>query len=190
MKEMLENVKLFVQFGIIGAILLYIGTTVFMPEMTVKIFRVQPLIVMTESMEPVINVNDVVVINPFDIDEAEVGDIITFKADIDYNGTQETVTHYIYSIDGEGEEAIIRTHRHFEDTDSVTPDTWLIPARDVMGTYGFQIPYAGYLVGFVKSIYGLSVIGINVAIIGVIKYMNKKQVEEQAPSNPTLETAA
>jgi signal peptidase len=189
MKDMMENIKLFISMFIIGAILLYIGTTVFMPEMTVKIFRFQPYIVMTESMEPVINVNDMVVIRPFDVEEAEVGDIITFKADIDYNGTQETVTHYIYSIDDSGEEPIIRTHRHFEEDETVTPDTWLIPASDVMGSYGFQVAYVGYIVGFVTSIYGIAVIGINIAIIAAIKYLKNKEDQEVTP-DPTIENAA
>ncbi|MGB2409199.1 MAG: hypothetical protein ACPH9T_09775, partial [Paracoccaceae bacterium] len=68
------------------------------------------------------------------IEEAEKGDIITFYADIDYNGTQEVVTHYIYEIDESGEEPIIRTHRHFEYGEEIVPDTWLIKADDVIGT--------------------------------------------------------
>jgi signal peptidase len=186
----MENIKIFASMFIIGAILLYIGTSVFMPEMTIKIFRFQPYIVMTESMEPVINVNDMVIVRPFDIDEAEVGDIITFQADIDYNGTKETVTHYIYSIDDSGSEPIIRTNRHFEEDETVTPDTWLIPASDVMGSYGFQIAYVGYIVGFVTSIYGIGVIGLNIAIIATIKYLKNKEEQQEVSTDPTPNNAA
>jgi signal peptidase len=182
MKEIIENVRLVISMTIIGAILLYIGTSLFMPNMTIKIFRLQPFIVVTESMEPVYNVNDVVVVKNFNIDEAEVGDIITFKADIDYNGTEETITHYIYSIDRSGDEAIIRTNRYFDTGETITPDTWLIPASNVIGTSSFHVPYLGLLIGFVKSIYGIVIIALNIAIFSVIKYINakaKKEKEEQ-----------
>lgn len=174
MKAIIENVKLVLSLGFIGIILLYIGTILFMPDLTVKIFRFQPFIVVTESMEPVINVNDMVVVTPFDIEEAEVGDIITFKADIDYNGSLEVITHYIYSIDRTVDNPIIRTHRYFEDEESVVPDTWLIPESDVIGAYSFSISNVGYFTGFITSIYGIVIIGFNVLIIGGIIYINKK----------------
>lgn len=185
MKNTIENIKLVLQMGIIGVILLYIGTTVFMPDLTVKIFRFQPFITVTESMDPVIKVNDVVVVTAFDIEEAEVGDIITFKADIDYNGTEETVTHYIYEIDQSGEQTIIRTNRHFETDENITPDTWLIPAEDVIGSYAFRVPYLGLLIGFIKSPYGIVIIAINIATIFAIKYINKKS--NMAPEHDGIE---
>ena len=174
MKNIIENIKLVAQMIVIGGLLLYIGTMLFMPDLTIKIFRYQPFIVVTESMEPVFNVNDMVIATAFDADEAEVGDVITFKADIDYNGTKEVVTHYIYEIDRSGSEAIIRTHRHFGEGETVTPDTWLIPEGDVIGTYSTHIPYIGYIINFVKSIYGMAVILINIIIITAIVKINKQ----------------
>ncbi|HKL47413.1 MAG TPA: hypothetical protein VJ878_01995, partial [Candidatus Izemoplasmatales bacterium] len=115
-------------------------------------------------------------------------DIITFKADIDYNGTEETVTHYIYSIDRTGEEAIIRTHRHFENPEDVVPDTWLISESQVIGGYGFHIQYLGYAIGFIKSIFGILTIAANLLIFGAIKFINNRskrrenQKLEQAPA--------
>lgn len=179
MKAIFENVKLAVSMVLIGAILLYIASTLFMPELTIKIFGFQPYVVVTESMEPEFMVNDAVVATNFNIDEAEVGDIITFKADIDYNGTEEIVTHYIYSIEGEGSDAVIRTHRHFEEGESVVPDTWLLNPDDVIGSVAFGIKYFGLITGFIKSIYGIAVIAINVILFGVIKYIGKKQDEKE-----------
>lgn len=187
MKNIIENVKLVFQMAIIGAILLYIGTTLFMPDLTIKIFRFQPFVVVTESMEPEINVNDIVVATPFDIEEAEVGDIITFKADIDYNGTEEVVTHYIYEIDESGEEPIIRTHRHFDEDETVVPDTWLIKSDDVIGSYGFHVQSLGYIVGFLKNPIGWAVIGFNIVIFASIKYISNKSKEYEEESQ--VETA-
>ena len=184
MKNLVENIKLVVSMTIIGAILLYIGTLVLMPDMTVKIFRFQPFVVVTESMEPYLNVNDMVVVTPFDIDEAEVGDVITFKADIDYNGTEEVVTHYIYSIETTKGETFIRTNRYFEEDEIVVPDTWLIQEQDVIGSYGFHLKYVGFIIGFLKSFYGIAIVIINVVIFSLISYINKKQKQEaQTPPN-------
>jgi signal peptidase len=179
MKAIWENIKLVLQMVLLGGVLLYVGTMLFMPDLTIKIFQFQPYVVMTESMEPYINVNDMVVITQFDIDEAEVGDIITFYADIDYNGTQEVVTHFIYSIDTSGDEAIIRTHRYFEEGETVTPDTWLIPESDVLGAYSFHVQYFGYLIGFVKSIYGIAIIALNIIIFSAIKFINKRSAQKE-----------
>lgn len=174
MKKIIENVKLVLSMVVIGALLLYVATMVLMPSLTLTVFQFQPYNVMTNSMEPLIDVNDVVVVKSFDIDSAEVGDIITFKADIDYNGTEETVTHYIYSIDRTGEEAIIRTNRYFENPEDVVPDTWLITENQVIGAYAFHIQYLGYAIGFIKSIFGMVTIGANIAIFTTIKYINKR----------------
>jgi len=174
MKNIIENVKLVVQMVLIGVILLYLASTAFMPELTIKVFGFQPYIVMTESMEPKIAVNDVVVAKRFNSADAAVGDIITFEADIDYNGTLETITHYIYSIDSTGEEKIFRTNRHFDLDEEITPDTWLIPESQVIGSYVFHIKYLGLIIEFVKSIYGMVVIAVNIVVISVIMFINKR----------------
>ena len=85
-------------FLITGVLVLYISINVFMPEHTVKVFGFKPYVVITDSMEPVINVNDLIVVTNPKVDELVEEDIITFYADINYDGEKEVVTHYIYSI--------------------------------------------------------------------------------------------
>lgn len=178
MKKIWENIKLVGSMAIIATLLLYIATLAFMPEMTIKFFGFQPYVVMTESMEPVYNVNDGVIATSFNIDNAEVGDVITFKADIDYNGTLEVVTHYIYSIEGSGNDAIIRTHRHFEEGEVVVPDTWLLHPEDVIGSVSFGVKYLGYITGFITSIYGIIVLALNVIIFSFVKYLKNHDDSE------------
>jgi signal peptidase len=184
MENIKENIKLVLSMSIVGLILLYIGTLLFMPEMTIKIFRFQPYIVLTESMEPVLDVNDMVIITPFDIEEAKVGDMITFEADIDYNGSKEIVTHYIYSIVTTDEDTFIRTNRHFEESSDIIPDTWLIQEADIIGSYGLKVKYVGFLTGFIKSVYGIAIITLNVIIVFAVKYLNKKTKEESELEEP------
>jgi len=174
MKNILEDIKIYGSMILIGALLLYITTAIFVPDLTLKIFRYQPYTVITESMEPVMNVNDVIIVKNFNLDEAKVGDVITFRADIDYNGTEEIITHYIYSINTIEDETVIRTHRHFENDSQIVPDTWLISPNQVIGTYAYQIPYLGFVMNFLKSIYGIATISINIILIGTAIYINKR----------------
>lgn len=173
--KVIESIKFIGTLVVVGVLLVYITINVVAPSLTIQLFGFQPYNVVTESMEPVINVNDVIIITDFDFESAQVGDIITFEADIDYNGTKEVVTHYIYSIDTSKETPIIRTHRHFEDPSKVVPDTWLIEPSEVLGNYQFHVRYLGYLIGFIKSAWGIGVIAFNIAIVFLIKYINKRE---------------
>lgn len=154
--------------------------------MTIKVFQFQTYVVVTESMEPLINVNDLVVDTNPNLDKLNEGDIITFYADIDYNGTKEVVTHYIYSIgtDSLGNR-IFRTVRN----GGTVPDTWVLHDEDILGVYWFKIPQMGMLINFVKSPFGIATIAVNVIIIGTIVYIvksgstkSKKQNEEHEQS--------
>ena len=85
-------------FALAGLLVLYILLELFIPNMTIKVFQFKPYVVVTESMEPVLDVDDLIIVTNPNVSKLEVGDIITFRADIDYKGTKEIVTHYINSI--------------------------------------------------------------------------------------------
>jgi len=163
---------------VVGILVLYILFQLLMPDLTVKVFRFKPYVVITESMVPVLDVNDMVFVRNFKLEDAEKGDIITFNADIDYNGTPEVVTHYIYSITGTGDSTIIRTNRYYENPENAVPDTWLLTPDDVLGTYWFQIPKIGYVSEFLKSPFGIAAIVVNVGIVAGIVVLIKKGTPE------------
>jgi signal peptidase I len=169
-KEKSKLVGTILFFIFTGLLLFYILIEAFLPDMTIKIFQFKPFVVITESMEPVLNVNDMVIAYNPDVDALEVGDIITFRADIDYNGTKEIVTHYIYSItiDGNGNREF-RTNRY----GSTVPDTWRLYDQDIIGVYGFHIPAIGAVLQFLKSPFGIAAVGVNIVIIGAIVFIVK-----------------
>lgn len=169
--------KIMNQFGkiamtiVIGILALYIALEIFVPSMTLSVFGFKPYQVITVSMEPVLHVDDIVIVQRFDIDELEVNDIITFRADVDYNGVKDTVTHYIYSItelpDGEYQ---IRTIRQ----NGVTADPWILAEEDILGLYAFHIPALGIFANFIRSPFGVAIIIIDVAALIGILYLLKK----------------
>ncbi len=171
-----DRIKSIIFYVIVGLLALYILLELFIPAQTIKIFQFKPYVVVTESMEPVINVNDLIIDVRPNLDNLEVGDIITFNADIDYNGTKEVVTHYIYSIGENGAgERIFRTVRN----GGTVPDTWILNDQDILGIYAFRIPQLGNVINFVKSPFGIAAISVNVIIIGVIIYLVKSGKKEQ-----------
>jgi signal peptidase I len=164
-------------YVISGLLIIYIITEAFMPTMTIKIFQFKPYVVITESMEPVLNVDDMIIVFNPKVDELEVDDIITFEADIDYNGTKEIVTHYIYSITDDGEGNLsFRTVRQ----GGTVPDTWILSEQDVIGVYGFKISQLGVFINFIKSPFGIAAILVNIGVIVAIVVLvksDKKKTE-------------
>ena len=168
-------------FTLAGLLILYILLELFLPNMTIKVFQFKPYVVVTESMEPVIDVDDLIIVTNPNLDKLNPGDIITFRADIDYNGTKEVVTHYINSITETDDGYRIRTNRY----GSTVPDTWILSGDDVIGVYQFRIRQLGVFVNFIKSPFGIAAVAVNVIIIGAIVYIvksgKKEKIEEQKP---------
>ena len=97
-------------------------------------------LVMSESMEPEIDMGDLVITGPVDgplSRELAPGTVIT------YQQSGELVTHRIKSIDGA---AIVTQGDAVED-----PDPWTVNTANIQGVYMFKIPYVGYLTNFVQT---------------------------------------
>ncbi|PKK99497.1 MAG: signal peptidase I [Tenericutes bacterium HGW-Tenericutes-2] len=183
-KKTLKTVGTIAFFIFSGLLVLYILLELFIPDMTIKVFQFKPYVVLTESMEPVIDVDDMVIVWNPNPDKLEVGDIITFKADIDYNGTKETVTHYIHTITENNDgDRIFRTNRY----GSTTPDTWILRDSDIIGVYGFRIRQLGVLVNFIKSPFGIAAVSVNLIVIGAIVYLVKSGKKEKIEKVETTE---
>jgi len=181
-KQAKQLIGSIVGYAFIAILILYIILQLVAPNATVRVFGFKPYVVITESMAPVIDVNDIVVVRRFKVENAEVGDIITFEADIDYNNTDEVVTHYIYSITEDNGTYYIRTNRYFEEGRTVVPDTWNLTQDDVLGAYWFQIPLLGYVVEFVRSPFGIAAMVVNVGVIvGIVILLKNGKAEEPTP---------
>lgn len=175
-KHVWNNIKSIIFYVFAGILISYILIEVVLPSQTIKIFQFKPYVVVTESMEPVIKVNDLIIVTNPNLDKLEVGDIITFEADIDYNGTKEVVTHYIYSI-----ETNLQGVRVFQTirNGGTVPDVWTLTDQDILGTYAFRIPFLGTIINFVKSPFGIAAVSVNVVVIISIIYIIKVSKKEE-----------
>jgi len=99
---------------------LFIGLMMFLPQVSQKIWPYQSYVVISESMEPLIKKNDVIIVKK----EAsyEIGDVITFSYDLEQDGKIKT-----------------RSNR------SESLDYWEIEEKDILGKVQYVIPKLGYL---------------------------------------------
>lgn len=151
-------------FAILAVALAGLGFIYFMPGYSLYLVR-------SQSMEPTINMGDLIISAPVN-GEVNEGDVITFKLGDDL------VTHRIYSMS----EASIQTKGDaVEDV-----DPWTIKSADVQGKYLLKIPYVGYVTRFVQTKVGWFVTIIVPAMILVIWLA--KDIVKEALKTETKET--
>jgi len=175
-KTMKNAIKNIIFMIISGILVLYILMQLILPNMTIKVFGFKPYNVITESMVPVLNLNDVAVVRNPKFDQLKEGDIITFLADINYDGEREIVTHYIHSITiNDNNQRRYKTIRY----DGPVPDPWTLTDEDILGVYWFKIPVVGFAIQFLKSPFGIATVAVNIIIISVIVYLVKTDKKEK-----------
>ena len=105
----------------------------------------QFLIVLSGSMNPLMQPGDMVVVRTMSPDDVRVGDVITFH---DPAGTENViVTHRAIGI--EEEDGIINIHTKGDANEDV--DTYTVTSDDVIGEMIFVIPFFGYALDRAKG---------------------------------------
>ena len=110
-----------------------------------------PLIVLTDSMYPVIESGDLIICQTVEPEDVQVGDVISFF-DPAGNGTS-IVTHRVIEVVNEGGALMFRT----QGDNNNTEDKVLVGAQDVVGTYKSRIAGAGHVAMFMQTTAGLIV---------------------------------
>ncbi|HEX5448338.1 MAG TPA: signal peptidase I [Candidatus Saccharimonadales bacterium] len=113
---------------------------------SLRVFGRQSFVVESGSMSPKIGTGSVV----FDHTAAsyKVGDVITFRE----TNSRDTVTHRIVSVKRTADGQIFYT---VKGDANPTPDADPVAKSNVVGKVGFSVPYVGYVIGFLKTLYGL-----------------------------------
>lgn len=120
------------------------------------------LVVITDSMKPVIGVNEIVFINTdFDHSEIQRNDIYAFYVDRNGNGKEQIVIHYIDQVISSNGENTYKTRPNIDNAQ----DSWTLQERDLIGVYTFGIPKVGKLLLFTQSGLGKVVIITDILII-------------------------
>ena len=109
--------------------------------------------VCSDSMAPVLNVGDVVLVRGVDAFNVREGDIIVFNVPAPYNGhVPSPVIHRVIGVEWDGGRPFFRTKG---DNPRASEDPWIVPADNVVGVYVAKVPYLGFIVLALKTPLGL-----------------------------------
>ena len=111
-----------------------------------NLFGFKPNIVLTDSMQGVFSVGDIVVSKTVDPETLVEGDVITFRS-IDEKSYHEIITHKIAEVSTYQGELAFVTYG----TTTGVKDATKVPASQVLGKYSFHIPKLGYFFQFLKT---------------------------------------
>lgn len=141
--------------------------------------------ILTGSMDPVIKVNEVVVIDTsINHEDLQVGDIIAFYADINDDGTDEVIVHYLNSINEDGGVTTYKTKPEVSNRE----DPWTLSDDDIIGIHVLTLPK---IFGFITSTIGKVILIIDVIVIYIIVEIffddNKKDIKKADESSETKE---
>ena len=105
------------------------------PNKNPSIFGYQAFIIASGSMEPKLNIGDMVVIKKVKKEQIKKGDIITFLEE----GKENTVTHRINDIINQDGETKYQT----KGDNNNAIDSYLVPYENIQGVYKFKIGKIG-----------------------------------------------
>jgi len=128
-------------------------------------------VIVSGSMEPVIKVNDAIIIKRVTSSDIKVGDVITYKAlDPSFYGIM--ITHRVIEIINQNGKTEYITKGDHNPTRDLTPVT----EEQVYGKVIMRIPKIGYLQYFLATAYGW-IIAIVIPCLGIIIYDIMKLVK-------------
>lgn len=155
-------------------------------------------IIQTNSMQPLINVDDVVVIDTeFTEDDLREGVVIAFYQDIMGDYEEEIVVHRIDDVyETEDGELQVKTMGDFIERQ----DEWTLEVKDIIGIYNTKVSGVGNYLAFLQSWIGRGVLIADILIIYALfkvltnkKENEKKDIDEkshqQSPEGQSVEKA-
>lgn len=132
----------------------------------VNVFGYKSYIVKTNSMEPTINVDDVLITKKVRKEEIKIGDIITFIK------KGEVITHRITNIDESGEYTTKGDNNNIE-------DSLAINYEDIEGKYVLTIPYLGKIAKILDNKIVFLIITLTVLIFIFITIQKQERKDER-----------
>ena len=129
--------------------------------------------VSSQSMQPVLNYGDLILVRREQAENIEVGDIIAFNVPSPYNLVAQSPTvHKVVEKLNENGETYFKT----KGDNNPTEDQWKVPAKNVIGKYAGKAPYIGLAALFLGGPLGLAVISVLITLSFIYPYFKKKRI--------------
>lgn len=148
------------------------------PNETPNLFGLKAFCIISGSMKPEINVNDVIIVKKVQQEELHINDIISFKMN------EEIITHRIINVQKENDEKVYYVTKGDANN---TEDTEKITFENIEGKYIFKIEKIGYLITAIQNKITLIVVMTMLAILYVIEQRNTKKKEKRSKEREEYE---
>ena len=154
-KRVTKNIFKYIILSIL--IILFIFNLILSFEENTHVFGIYMFNIVSESMEPTLQKNDVVIVQKCEPTQLQKGNIITFKQD------ERIISHRI--IDITEERGIIKFKTKGDNNEIADPDQ--VEAGQVYGKVLYNIGGVGKIINYIQNVSGF----INIAIFAVIVYI-------------------
>ena len=165
-KTLIIKLMYIIMIPIIIYDLFLIIQTIKNPEDTPDIFGIKTFSIISGSMRPTINVNDIIIVKQCEERDLKKGDIISFKVD------DEIITHRIVLIENIDGKTVYST----KGDDNNVIDTKNVEYNQIEGKYIGKIPRVGKILKFLKNkvVFGVIIILLIVLYIHERNTASKK----------------
>ena len=162
-KRMTKKIFKYIILNIL--IILFIINLILSFEENTHILGIYMFNIVSESMEPTLEINDVVVVKMCEATQLQKGDIITFQQD------GRIISHRILDITKDKKIIKFRT----KGDNNEIPDSDLVPESQVYGKVVFSIKKIGKIISYIQNIRGLINIVFFVIIVYILVSLRDKQ---------------
>jgi len=177
--------KAFLKSANFGISMLLVAAAIAIAYIAVPAFGNQALIVRSGSMQPIIKVGDLVVVNT-QLGKYQIGDIVAFK---DVQDPKLITTHRVVSIKTKDNKVFYQTKGDANNA----ADKSLVSSQNIIGKATTRLPYLGRLFAFAKSRVGFASLVIFPAILviifeslNILKEIRKRPTVSKKKSLPTF----
>lgn len=139
------------------------------------IIGIKPFIVLTGSMEPVINAGDLVIVKEVKENELKINDIIAFR----YTKEDVVLIHRIVGIEENEGKTLFRT----KGDNNETEDKLSIEYKNIEGIYSFRLSKIGAIAIFIRTQQGIAILLLSITTIFIlwqfIKSLKREKMTER-----------
>lgn len=131
----------------------------------VRLIGLQPLTVLSGSMEPTYHTGDLIYVKEVDYRELKSGDVITFML------SEDTIaTHRIVEVVPDENDSSVLRYRTKGDANDAEDGT-LVHYKNVVGTPVFSLPKMGYVANYIQKPPGLYIAISGAAVLLLLVFL-------------------
>lgn len=166
----MKDLKRILQAMGLAALVSILLIQIFPVNVALATFGIKPMIVATDSMQGVLEVGDMVILMRQTAAELNVGDIISFNADINGDGKPEIVTHFLAAKTTINYQLQLRTKSNV----SEQLDPWTVGANAVYGRIILRIPAVGRIIQFLQQTKALLIAAVVLVLVWAGSLIRKR----------------